>query len=191
MEWSLPIEAALTAMMRGTARTAGLMAMMVFGIQCGASAQDVERQVKPVEAEDHALVLEIGAVVDWERAERAVHGGGTFAFEVTPVENQLELEIGIAAIRADGGVEMPIDVLFKKPWRFSPQFEFMIGAGPEIVHASGPNHATFWGVVAVLDFMFWPRKNIGWYVEPGYEITFRGDTPHHGLGVSAGLLIGR
>ena len=47
--------------------------------------------------------------MDWERAERAVHGGGTFAVEVTPVENQLELEIGIAAIRADGGVEMPIE----------------------------------------------------------------------------------
>jgi hypothetical protein len=39
--------------------------------------------------------------------------------------------------------------------------------------------------------MFWPRKNIGWYVEPGYEITLRADTQHHGVGVAAGLLIGR
>jgi hypothetical protein len=188
---ALSVGEMLTAMTPGTARTAGLLAILVVGGQCSASGQDVERQAKPVEAEDHALVLEIGAVVDWERAERAVHTGGTFAFEVTPIENQLELEVGIAAIRADGGVETPVDVLFKKPWQLSPQFEFMIGAGPEIVHASGPQHATFWGVVVVLDFMFWPRKNIGWYVEPGYEITFHGGTPHRGLGVSGGLLIGR
>ena len=141
--------------------------------------------------DDHVLVLELGAVVDWERAEGSVHTGGTFAFEVTPIENRLELEIGVTAVAADGGVEIPVDVLFKKPWRFSPAFEFMIGAGPEIVHATGSNHATFWGVEAVLDFMFWPRRNIGWYVEPGYEITFRDGTSHHGLGIAGGLLIGR
>jgi hypothetical protein len=38
-------------------------------------------------------------------------------------------------------------------------------------------------VEAVLDFMFWPRRNIGWYVEPGYEITFRDGGQHRGVGV--------
>jgi hypothetical protein len=173
------------------ASTFGVVVTLVIGLQCSAGAQDLKSPAKPVGDEDHALVLEIGAVVDWERTERALHSGGTFAFEITPIENKLELEIGISALPSDGSVEMPIDVLFKKPWRFSPQFEFMIGAGPEIVHAFGPDHGTFWGVEAVLDFMFWPRKNIGWYLEPGYEITFPGGTPHHGAGVSGGLLIGR
>jgi hypothetical protein len=173
------------------ASTFGVVATMVFGLQSGAVAQDLKGAAKPVVDEDHAVVFEIGAVVDWERGESEVHSGGTFAFEVTPVENRLELEIGITAVPADGGVEMPVDVLFKKPWRFSPQFEFMIGAGPEIVHAFGPDHGTFWGVEAVLDFMFWPRKNIGWYLEPGYEVTFRDGIRHHGVGVSGGLLIGR
>jgi hypothetical protein len=67
----------------------------------------------------------------------------------------------------------------------------MIGAGPEIVHAFGPNHAAFWGGEVVLDFMFWPRTNIGWYVEPGYEFTFPAGAPHHGVARTAGLLIGR
>src|SRR6185503_11802536 len=58
---AIAIEAALTAIMRGTARTAGLMTILLLGVQGGASAQDVEHQGKPVEAEDHALVLEIGA----------------------------------------------------------------------------------------------------------------------------------
>lgn len=140
---------------------------------------------------DHTLVWEFGAAGDWEPAEGSVHKGGTFAPELTPIEGWLELECGITALAANGGVEMPVDVLLKKPWRLSPRFEFMIGAGPELVHAFGPNRATFWGGEAVLDFMFWPRTNIGWYVEPGYEITFRAGTPHHGVALAAGLLIGR
>jgi hypothetical protein len=140
---------------------------------------------------DHAFVLEFGAAGDWEPAEGSVHRGGTFALEFTPIEGRLELECGVAALAANGGVEMPVDVLFKKPWRLSPQFEFMIGAGPEIVQAFGPNHATFWGGEAALDFMVWPRENVGWYVEPGYEVTFRTGTRHHGVALAAGLLIGR
>jgi hypothetical protein len=58
-----------------------------------------------------------------------VPSGGTFAIEVTPIENWLELEIGVTAIRAASSTEIPVDVLFKKPWRSSPQFEFMIAAG--------------------------------------------------------------
>jgi hypothetical protein len=43
----------------------------------------------------------------------------------------------------------------------------------------------------VVDFMFWPRKNVGWYVEPGYEVTFQSSDRRQGLGISGGLLIGR
>jgi hypothetical protein len=154
-------------------------------------AQDLTGQeAESQEDGDHALVLEFGAAADWSRAE-GVHPGGTFAFEFTPIENWLELEIGFTAIRDDASTEMPIDVLFKKPWRFSRQFEFMIDVGPEIIHATGPDRTTFWGLSSVLDFMFWPRKNVGWYAEPGYELTFRGGTTHHGLGIEAELLIGR
>jgi hypothetical protein len=155
------------------------------------SAQDLNTHTRtPPDERDHALVLELGAAGDWSRAE-GYHPGGTFAFEVTPIENWLELEIGVTAIRADRSTEIPVDVLFKKPWRFSPQFEFMIGIGPELIHATGPDHATFWGLSSVLDFMFWPRKNLGWYVEPGLEVTFRDGAKRQGLGISAGLLIGR
>jgi hypothetical protein len=164
----------------------------VLSFGSSAYSQDLKRQAKTPRADnDHKFVFEFGAAVDWEPAERSVHRGATIALEFTPIEHSLELECGITALAANGGIEIPVDVLFKKPWRVSPGFEFMIGAGPQLVHAFGPNHATFWGGEAVLDFMFWPRKNIGWYVEPGYEITLRADTQHHGVGVAAGLLIGR
>jgi hypothetical protein len=168
-----------------------LLGFVASSLASSASAQDLKPQeINRHDEGDHALILEFGAAGDWSRAE-GFHPGGTFAFEVTPIENRLELEIGVTAIRADANTEIPVDVLFKKPWRFSPQFEFMIGIGPEIVHATGPNRATFWGLSSVLDFMFWPRRNVGWYVEPGYELTFRDGTTHRGLGIAAGLLIGR
>jgi hypothetical protein len=48
---------------------------------------------------------------------------------------------------------------------------------PEVIHAIGRDRGTFRGVEGVLDFMFWPRKNVGWYVEPGYEACWRRGEP--------------
>jgi len=153
-------------------------------IVCGAAVASAQ------EVEDHAIVFEIGAAGDWERGE-AGHPGATVAFEVTPIEHWLELEVGATALATEGAMEVPIDVLFKKPWQPSPTFEVMVGAGPEIVHASGPDGGTFWGVEAVLDLMFWPRRNIGWYVEPGYEITWKDGGQHRGVGIAIGILLAR
>jgi hypothetical protein len=163
----------------------------LFGWATPAAAQDQKkREGTALEEGEHAIVFELGAAGDWSPTE-GFHPGGTFAFEVTPIENWLELEIGVTAIRSDTSTEMPVDILFKKPWQFSREFEFMIGLGPEIVHVTGPNHGTFWGLEGVLDFMIWSRKNVGWYVEPGYEMTMRDGVRHHGLGITVGLLVGR
>jgi hypothetical protein len=144
----------------------------------------------PPDEDDHAVVFELGWAGGWSHDEGWRAKGATFAFEVTPIENWLEVEVGAAAIRSDGVTEVPIDVLFKKPWQFSRQFEFMVGVGPELIHQTGPSPATYWGLSSVLDFMFWPKKNIGWYLEPGYEVTFH-DGTQHGFAMAAGLLIGR
>jgi hypothetical protein len=139
---------------------------------------------------DRAIVFELGVAGDWERGESG-QTGGTVAFEVTPIEHWLELEAGVTAVTAGDGIETAVDLLFKKPWQPSARFEVMIGAGPELVHAPGPDGGTFWGAEGVLDLMFWPTKRVGWYVEPGYEIVWRQGTPRHGAGMAAGLLIGR
>ena len=164
-----------------------LAVCLAFGLCRTALAQ---APMPPEPDEDHAIVFELGWAGDWSRAE-GLHHGGTLAVEVTPIENWLELEIGFTAIRAEDSTEMPIDVLLKKPWRLSPKMEFMIGVGPELIHTTGPEPKTFWGVSAVLDLMLWPKKNIGWYIEPGYELTLRDGSKHHGLSIAAGLLIGR
>jgi hypothetical protein len=143
------------------------------------------------EDKDHAIVFELGWAGDWSRDEGTHPKGATFAFEVTPIEHWLELEFGVSAVRADGVTEVPLDVLFKKPWQFSPQFEFMVGVGPEVIHASGARSQTYWGISSVVDLMFWPTKDIGWYLEPAYEVTFHDGSAHHGLAMAAGLIIGR
>jgi hypothetical protein len=170
-----------------------LAAMLTVSLASSAVAQTVEASGGAQDQHDdrdHAFVLELGAAGDWSRAE-GFHPGGTVAFEVTPIEHWLELEVGVTAIHTETGTEMPVDVLFKKPWRFSPAFEFMVGVGPEIVHETGADRGTFWGLSSVLDFMFWPTNRVGWYVEPAYEVTFPRGGTHHGVGIAVGVLIGR
>lgn len=163
-------------------------AVLLVALPCRtARAQDETASTSEVE---HTIVYEVGWAADWSNEEGTHAAGGTFAFEVTPIENVLELEVGATAIRAKGSTEMSFDVLFKKPWTLSRKAEFMAGVGPELIHDTGPGGSTRLGLSAVLDFMFWPTRNVGWYLEPGYEATVRNGL-HHGLGMAAGLIIGR
>jgi hypothetical protein len=170
--------------------TRSALALLLAMVTATAARAQSAAPVPPPE-EDHAIVFELGWAADWSGDEGLHTKGATFAFEVTPIEHWLELEFGVSAVRADGVTEVPVDVLFKKPWNFSPQFEFMIGVGPELIHATGLRPQTYWGLSSVLDFMFWPKKDVGWYLEPGYEATFHDGAAHRGLAMAAGLIIGR
>jgi len=109
------------------------------------------------------------------------------AVEFTPIEKWLEIEIGASALWGHSGSELSADFLLKKPYRLSSTAEFMIGLGPEVARDTGSG--THLGVEGVLDFMFWPRKNIGWYLEPGYEVVF-GHTTSRAVNMTGGLLFG-
>jgi hypothetical protein len=84
------------------------------------------------------------------------------------------LQLGITGLATSGRGEVSTDLLFKKPFRLSPTLEFMIGAGPEVTQTlSGPDKGTATSAELVLDFMFWPSGNVGWYVEPTWSINPR------------------
>src|SRR5579864_2092453 len=168
-----------------------LVAVGVLMTRAAAVASAQSAVPTPAADEDHAIVYEIGWAGDYSRAEGFHAKGATFAFEVTPVKDRLELEAGVTAIRASGVTETSVDLLFKKPWSFSKTVEFMAGVGPEVIHATGPEAGTFWGLSAVADFMFWPTKNVGWYLEPGYEADFRLGATRQGLAIAGGLILGR
>jgi len=66
----------------------------------------------------------------------------------------------------------------------------MIGVGPQIVFVSGKErNGTFVGGQDALDFMFWPSRNVGLWVEPSYEFSFRGNVSHS-LSTTGGVIFG-
>ncbi len=162
------------------------MILVVGVLQCSACSVLAQEDVD----KDHGLVLEIGPAGEWDLNESSFQFGGTFAVEVTPIENWLELESGVTALQTSDHTEVGIDLLFKKPYRLSHTAEFMFGLGPEVVHKFGGNdRTTSYDMEIVLDFMCWPKTNVGWYIEPGYSSTF-GERSSQSLGASAGILFG-
>jgi len=151
---------------------------------CGtAFAQSAEKE--PV------AIVELGGAGSWNFKDGGASFGPTVAVEFTPIENWLEIEAGVTPLFARHSTEWDTDLLFKKPWTLSKKVEFMLGAGPEWVHARNGGLTTN-SVSAELagDFMFWPSKKrrFGWYLEPAYDYNF-GRGREQSLGISAGLLI--
>jgi hypothetical protein len=145
---------------------------------------------QPVE-KDPAAVVELGVAPGWNLKDGGSSIGPTVAVEVTPIENWLELELGVTPTFAHHSTEWDTDLLFKKPWTLSKTVEFMFGVGPVWVHTkdSGTTSNSV-AAEAVLDFMFWPSRKhrLGWYLEPGYQYNL-GRGHERSLGISGGLLI--
>ncbi|HEY2905604.1 MAG TPA: hypothetical protein VGJ29_06865, partial [Vicinamibacterales bacterium] len=119
-----------------------------------------------------------------------LHPGANLMIEWDAVEDWLEFEVDASVLSADGGVEVPVGMLVKKPFRLTHWAEFMIGVGPEIVRVSTrTTHATFGGGQLALDFMFWPTRRVGLWIEPSYDLIFS-DPVSHGIGSTGGLLAG-
>jgi hypothetical protein len=140
---------------------------------------------------DHSAVLEIGGAGDWPLVAGTSSLGGALGVEVTPIEHWLEIEAGASAFGTNDRREIETDLVFKKPFQLAPAVEFMAGVGPELSwNFNGPRHARSLATEIGLDFMIWPTKNIGWYVEPSYSVTGFGSKNDRSAGVTAGLLIG-
>ena len=140
---------------------------------------------------DPIAILEVGAATSWNFSGGAATFAPNLAAEATPIENWLELEIGVSPFFTLRSTEWDTDLLFKKPWTISRKSEFMLGIGPEWVHLkkNGSASNSIAGEVAG-DFMFWPsgKHRFGWFLEPAYDPSFaRGH--QQSIGMSAGLLI--
>lgn len=143
------------------------------------------------EPNEAIAVVELGGAGDWSVTHGGPSFGPTVAVEFTPIENWLELEVGVTPLFARHSTEWDTDLLFKKPWTLSKKVEFMMGVGPEWVHARTQGVTTNSASIEVApDFMFWPsaKRRFGWYLEPSYEYNF-GRGREQSLGITAGLLI--
>jgi len=80
---------------------------------------------------DPAAILEFGGAASVNPKEGTSSYGPSFAFEVTPIENWLEIEAGTTPLFRSNSTEWDTDAIFKKPWTLSRKAEFMAGIGPE------------------------------------------------------------
>jgi hypothetical protein len=141
---------------------------------------------------DPLAIVELGGAAGWSLKDGGSSFGADAAVEVTPIENWLELEVGVTPLFSRRrSTEWNTDLLFKKPWTLSKKAELMAGVGPEWVHTREPGaKVNSIAGEAVLDFMFWPsgKHRFGWFLEPGYDYNFaRGH--ERSFGISGGLLI--
>ena len=89
---------------------------------------------KAAEEKDPIAIVELGAATSWNVSGGAATFAPNLAAEMTPIENWLELEVGVSPFYTRNSTEWDTDLLFKKPWTISRKAEFMLGVGPEWVH---------------------------------------------------------
>ena len=136
-------------------------------------------------------IAELGGAGSWNIKDGGGSSGPNAAVEFTPIKGWLEIEAGVTPLFTRHSTEWDTDLLFKKPWTLSKKAEFMIGVGPQWVHARNRGVTTNSVSAEVAgDFMFWPsgKHRFGWYLEPAYDYNF-GRGREQSLGISGGLLI--
>ena len=87
---------------------------------------------------DHTVLIGLGGATEYELGGGSFHSGGNAMI----IENWLELEVAASLLAGDKGVEVPIDLIGKKPFRLAQVVEFMIGVGPELVRVFTPAKKT-------------------------------------------------
>jgi hypothetical protein len=147
----------------------------------------VAREARAGELE-HRVAFGVGAAVEVDG--RAAPGGGNLFVEWEAIAGWLDLKLGASALAADGGVEIPIDLLFEKPFRLHRQLELMVGLGPELLvcrHTAKDGQFFAFEVAAAL--VYWPSRHVGLYVEPSYVLAVR-DGLESRFAATSGVLFG-
>ena len=165
--------------------------MLLIGVALASGTETPAHAEDGGDAIEHTIIVGVGAASEVELGDGSLHAGANVMVEWDTIENWLELEVGASVLSAAGGVEVPIDLLIKKPFHLTRWAELMIGIGPEVVAVSTPtSKATYFGGEVALDFMFWPwGKRVGLWLEPEYDLVLH-DGASSGLGSTAGLLLG-
>jgi hypothetical protein len=164
--------------------------LAVASALCATASAHAEEGEGEGGASEHTIVVGVGGAAEVELRDGALHPGANLMVEWDAVEGWLELELEGSVLSEDGGVDVPIGLIAKKPFRLAPWAEVMVGVGPEVVVVSSPTtRGTFYGGQAALDFMLWPTRRFGLWLEPSYDFILR-DGVSHGVGSTGGLLVG-
>jgi hypothetical protein len=164
-----------------------LQAIVVWGVLGFISGQAIGQE-RP--GEDEGYRISVGPAAERDLKNKSTSYGASLAVEKTVIDEWLELEVGVTRLNTAGRREVGVDIVFKKPFRLSQKAELMVGIGPQVVRKfDGQERGTSVGMECILDLMFFPTENIGWYVEPSYGFGLGNRRNERSLGGSAGLLI--
>jgi hypothetical protein len=169
------------------ARTGFVLSLVLLGVSLPTHA---EEPGGPTGRSEHTLIVGVGPAAEWEPGEGAVLPGGNLMLEWDAIEDWFEFEVGASLLASRSGLEVPVDLLIKKPFTLTSWAEVMVGGGPEVVRVVNRTAVhTYFGAELAVDFMFWPTHRIGWWIEPTYDLTFSSPLSQ-GVGVTGGLLVG-
>lgn len=136
-------------------------------------------------------MLKAGPALERTLKDKSTVAGAAVAMEAIAIEDWLEIELGASRMSGRGRQVDAVELIFKKPFRLSSTAEVMIGLGPEIGRTSR-NGATekSKSITFDLDFMFWPGKKVGWFLEPTYSYGIGPSRGECSLGIAVGILFG-
>ena len=152
---------------------------------------DAHEPERDSSGQDHALVLELDPAAEWPLQRYRPNYGGNIAVEKEVIEDWLEVELGLTGLGTSGRGKLSTDLLIKKPFRLSPTFEFMNGAGPEITRTlsgsdRGTRHRQRRGIRPRLHALVGRQCRLACRTRMEYRCTHRPDS----LSVTGGLTVG-
>ncbi len=131
-----------------------------------------------------------GAALALTPGHSSWHAGGGYFVELVPSHDWLAIEISQRVYSGTCAVQMPIEVLFKKPLHVSRAVELYLGVGPvlslELGCCSSSAHV---GVAGVFGSYFWASDHVGFLVEAAYTPIFTAPATHEILW-SGGIVFG-
>jgi len=146
-----------------------------------------------------ALGFRATGLASLHKGESPIGVGGIGGFvEVAAVHGELELELAARLLFEEGHLQIPIQLLFKKPWDIKGM-RFFIGVGPAVIlgipvgeedppaaESEAPEDVHF-GFSGVAGLTWWMRPRVGLTGELNYNIVVDNGARHE-PGVSVGVV---
>lgn len=117
------------------------------------------------------------------------HFGASLFYERELVTGWLELELNVALVSAPGGLAIPIDLLFKKPFHASRHVTPYVGLGPALEVEVLEDTEVFGGVTAATGLYIWVSRFVGFDIELDYTARFSAEGMAHGVGGGVGPVV--
>jgi hypothetical protein len=90
----------------------------------------------------------------------------------------LEAELSVLIAPGTGGLTLPIDLVLKKPFEFSPSLEGFIGLGLATEWFEAGERETAYGAASQLGVYYWLDRHFGLAFEGEYNLLLHPETAH-------------